>query len=692
MDTFRNRWPDFLIPAGLIACLMVIFVPLPAGMMDVLLAANITIAVIILLSTIYVRTPLELSLFPSLLLATTLARLALNIGTTRLILTRGAIDHEQAAGGMIASFSNFVTGDSLAVGVVIFAIIVVIQFVVITKGATRISEVSARFSLDGMPGRQMAIDAELNAGSIDHIEAQRLRAEVGEQADFYGAMDGASKFVRGDAIAAVLITVINILAGLAIGVSQNMSIGQAAETFTKLTIGDGLVSQLPALLISLAAGLLVTRSNSRTDLSRKTIEQIFSRPIVMVVAAAFLGLLVLTDLPKIPLLLIAMACLVSAYLIKNQKPSAEDIAVKPQPKPVETTIDKLLSNDLVEIELGIDLIRLADSRQGGTLLASINNVRQQFAAEMGVILPKIRIRDNLKLGRKEYRLLLQGNSVERGELEPDHLLAIDTGNANRPLNGAVVIGLAPESIAQPGYWIQAGGREEAVAAGYQINTTVEVLANQLQQMSVHYADELLTRDATAQLIGELSKTSPALVSDLIPNAFTMGELQSVLRSLLSEGVSIRPLHLIMETLGNINSKNLFDRVEKVRTRLARHISSGLAGDANLPITVFTISEELQNRIACAWDREQDEIRLDLPRTIVERLALAMEDASRRMISAGLRPIALVDQSIRPVIAKLRTGEARFMFVLGDQEIQGAKVDVYGEITSEQLTSLDRQAA
>ena len=673
MDTFRNRWPDFLIPAGLIACLMVIFVPLPAGMMDVLLAANITIAVIILLSTIYVRTPLELSLFPSLLLATTLARLALNIGTTRLILTRGAIDHEQAAGGMIASFSNFVTGDSLAVGVVIFAIIVVIQFVVITKGATRISEVSARFSLDGMPGRQMAIDAELNAGSIDHIEAQRLRAEVGEQADFYGAMDGASKFVRGDAIAAVLITVINILAGLAIGVSQNMSIGQAAETFTKLTIGDGLVSQLPALLISLAAGLLVTRSNSRTDLSRKTIEQIFSRPIVMVVAAAFLGLLVLTDLPKIPLLLIAMACLVSAYLIKNQKPSAEDIAVKPQPKPVETTIDKLLSNDLVEIELGIDLIRLADSRQGGTLLASINNVRQQFAAEMGVILPKIRIRDNLKLGRKEYRLLLQGNSVERGELEPDHLLAIDTGNANRPLNGAVVIGLAPESIAQPGYWIQAGGREEAVAAGYQINTTVEVLANQLQQMSVHYADELLTRDATAQLIGELSKTSPALVSDLIPNAFTMGELQSVLRSLLSEGVSIRPLHLIMETLGNINSKNLFDRVEKVRTRLARHISSGLAGDANLPITVFTISEELQNRIACAWDREQDEIRLDLPRTIVERLALAMEDASRRMISAGLRPIALVDQSIRPVIAKLRTGEARFMFVLGDQEIQGAKL-------------------
>ena len=692
MDKLYKSWPDYLLPVGLISCLMVIFVPLSAGIMDVLLAANITVAVIILLSTIYIRTPLELSLFPSLLLGTTLARLALNIGTTRLILTRGPIDHEQAAGGVIATFASFVTGDSLAVGLVIFAIIVVIQFVVITKGATRISEVSARFALDGMPGRQMAIDAELNSGTIDHVQAQKMRQDVSAQADFYGAMDGASKFVRGDAIAAVLITVINIGAGLAIGVSQSMSISEAAATFTQLTIGDGLVSQLPALLISLAAGVLVTRSNTQMDLSRETVQQVFSKPIVMTTAAIFLGLLSLTSLPKIPLLLVAGVCLATAYAWKNQNSETQQAPAQPAAKPAEATIDKLLSNDLVEIELGIDLIRLADSRQGGTLLTSINQVRRQFANEMGVILPKIRIRDNLRLGSKEYRFLIQGNAVERGTLEPEQLLAVDHGDALQPLESGTVTGLATESIAQPGYWIRTESRASTESAGYKVSTPVEVMASQLHQMAIHYADELLTRDATGQLVDELKKNSPTLVEDLIPETISLGELQSVLRGLVAEGVSIRPLQLILETLGSIKSTNRFDRVEKVRMRLARHISSGLAGDAELPVSVFTIAEDLETRIACAWDRDKDDIRLDLPRGIIEKLALAMEDAAKRMSSAGLQPIALVDQSIRPVIAKLRTGDAQWMFVLGDQEVQGVTVQVFGEITSEQLTTLERQAA
>ena len=294
---FAQRWPDFLLPVGMIACLMVIFVPLPAGVMDVLLAANISVAVVLLLATVYVRSPLELSLFPSLLLVTTLARLALNVGTTRLILTRGATDGELAAGSVIQAFSQFVTGDSLAVGVVIFAIIIVIQFVVITRGATRISEVAARFTLDGLPGRQMAIDADLNAGVIDAETAQRLRGETLAQADFYGTMDGASKFVRGDAIAGVVITLINIAGGLFVGLSHSMGIGDAVPTFTRLTIGDGLASQIPALLISLAAGLLVTRSGQQSDLPRESIQQVFGRPGVLVITAIFLGLMVLTDLP-----------------------------------------------------------------------------------------------------------------------------------------------------------------------------------------------------------------------------------------------------------------------------------------------------------------------------------------------------------------------------------------------------------
>ena len=288
-----KRLPDLLLPIGIIACLMVIFVPIPGELMDVLLAANISVAVIILLTTIYVKSPLELSIFPSLLLATTLARLSLNVGTTRLILTKGATDHESAAGSVIQSFSQFVTGDSLVVGLVIFSIIVVIQFVVITKGATRISEVSARFALDGLPGRQMAIDADLNSGTIDNHQAQKLRSETVAHADFYGAMDGASKFVRGDAVAGIIITLINIGAGLGIGLSNSMSIGEATATFTKLTIGDGLASQVPALLIALAAGLLVTRSTRQTNLPRETVNQVFAKPIVLVITAVFLGMICL---------------------------------------------------------------------------------------------------------------------------------------------------------------------------------------------------------------------------------------------------------------------------------------------------------------------------------------------------------------------------------------------------------------
>ncbi len=687
-----KRLPELLLPIGIIACLLVIFVPLPPGLMDILLAANISVAVMILLTTIYVKSPLELSVFPSLLLGTTLARLALNVGTTRLILTRGAIDHENAAGGVIQSFSQFVTGDNLAVGLVIFSIIIVIQFVVITKGATRISEVAARFALDGLPGRQMAIDADLNAGLIDSHQAQKQRAATVAHADFYGAMDGASKFVRGDAIAGILITIINIAGGLAIGLSQSMSIGSATETFTKLTIGDGLASQLPALLIAMAAGLLVTRSTTATDLPRESVNQVFSRPIVLVITSIFLGLMILTDLPKIPLLIIATGCLVGAFLLFRHSATSQAQAVKEEsspakPQPTDVTIDKLLNNDILEMELGVGLIRLADSRQGGNLLATITQVRKDFAAEMGLILPKIRIRDNLNLAPNQFRILIQGNSVEQGEIEPGCCLAIDYGKAIGPLGDGMVKGLADENLTTaPAFWVQMEAWQSAKRAGYDVLSATDVLANQLKTTARKNASQLLTRDATRQLVDEIRKTSPAVVDELIPNALSLAQVQQVLKNLVSCGISIRPLSLILETLGDHASqtKNRWELTEKVRIRLARHISSGLAGDSTNRIAVFLISQELQDRIANAWERDRDEIRLGLPRAMVGSLAVAIQDAAKQMVASGLPPIALVDQPIRPVIAELAFDHAADLFVVGSREIEGVELEVVGEITADQL--------
>jgi len=667
--------------------------------MDLLLAANITVAVMLLLSTVYVKTPLELSVFPSLLLGTTLARLALNVATTRLILTQGAVDGDSAAGGVIQSFSQFVTGDNLAVGIVIFSIIVVIQFVVITKGATRISEVSARFALDGLPGRQMAIDADLNAGLIDSQKAQTLRAEVVEHADFYGAMDGASKFVRGDAIAGVIITVINIAGGLAIGISSSMSIGEAATTFTQLTIGDGLASQVPALLISLAAGLLVTRSSRKTNLPRESVNQVFARPIVLIITAVFLGLMILTDLPKLPLIVISLGCLGAAYSIsRNKKQTAAKITgstpATAATRATEATIDKLLSNDILEMELGVGLIKLADSRQGGQLLAGVTQVRKEIAAELGLILPKTRIRDNLEIGPNEFRIRIQGNIVQRGEIQPDNSLAIDDGRATGPLGEGTVRGFADEQLSSsPAYWIDASAAQESKELGYHVLDATEVLSTLLKTISIENASYLLTRDATKQLVDEIAKSSPALVSELIPDVMSLAKVQQVLKGLVSDRISIRPLTLILESLSDHASEisNRWDLTEKVRIQLSRHIVSNLTQESGNSIEVFTISPEIEQQIATAWHRDNDEIRINLPREIIESLANAIQTTAQKMRDSGIKPIALVDQSIRPVIAELAFDNASDMFVLGRQEAMGAEIDIIGEISADELYAVAQAA-
>ena len=465
------RLLDLAFPVGIVASVLVILVPLPTALMDLLLSANVAIAVIMLLTTIYVRTPLEFNIFPSLLLATTLFRLVLNVATTRLILTRAAADGLLAAGGVVKTFGQFVTGgstgtDKIVVGLIIFAIIVIIQFVVITKGATRISEVAARFALDGMPGRQMAIDADLNAGTIDEREAQRRRKEIGQQADFFGAMDGASKFVRGDAIAGIIITLINIVGGLFIGmIESGMTLGQAGSLFTTLTIGDGLVSQVPAFLISLAAGLLVTRSSSDSDLPKEFVQQLFSRPQALAVAGGFLSVLIFTSLPRIPLMTLGATCIGLSLSMTRRGAAAKAASdAKKQAeatKPAETRVEDYLSVDPMEVEIGVGLIRLADPRRGGDLLERIQKVRQNVAGEIGIILPKVRIRDNMRLDQNQYRIKIADMPVAEGQVHAAKFLAMDSGTTTGRVPG---VATRDPAFNTPALWIEPTVRDQAEIA------------------------------------------------------------------------------------------------------------------------------------------------------------------------------------------------------------------------------------
>src|SRR4051812_20059520 len=458
-----------LFPLAFISLLFVILVPLPAGMMDFLLIINLTLSAVVLITTIYVQSPLEFSVFPSLLLATTLFRLVLNAATTRLILTVGdrasnATEAQHQAGEVILAFSNFVAGNSLAVGIIIFTIIVVIQFVVITKGATRISEVAARFTLDAMPGKQMAIDADVNAGAINEAEARRRRQEISQEADFYGAMDGASKFVRGDAIAGIVIVIVNILGGLYVGKFQRgWDFMDCLDLYTKLTIGDGLVAQIPAFIVSLAAGLIVTRTSGRSNLGEDMIAQLLAKPKALIITGIFLALMTLTALPKIPLFILGGSCGGLAWILtKNEKKAVAATALKEREKAAKKEpekVEKLLDLDTLELEIGYGLVRLVDATKGGDLLDRIGMIRRQIATELGIIVPPIRIRDNLQLSANDYIVKIKGQNIAKGVAYPEQFLAMDNGATSGPIPGA-------EATTEPAfnltaYWITESQRSQA---------------------------------------------------------------------------------------------------------------------------------------------------------------------------------------------------------------------------------------
>jgi flagellar biosynthesis protein FlhA len=665
------RVQDLVLPVGIIASVLVILLPLPAELMDVLLSANICIAVIMLLTTIYVRTPLEFSIFPSLLLATTLFRLVLNVATTRLILTHAQTEGLWAAGGVIKTFGEFVAGDRIVVGLIIFSIIVLIQFIVITKGATRISEVAARFALDGMPGRQMAIDADLNAGIINEHEAQRRRTEITRQADFFGAMDGASKFVRGDAIAAIVITLINIVGGLFIGMIEGgMPLADAASIFTKLTIGDGLVSQVPAFLISIAAGLLVTRSSYETNLPSEFLKQLFSRPQALAVAGSFLGTLVFTNLPRIPLLLIAGSCIGLAVSLsrRTSKANASEVAKQKASvaKPREERVEDFLAIDPMEIEIGVGLIRLADPKRGGDLLERIQRVRQHVAADIGIILPKVRIRDNMRLAQNQYRIKMADMPVAEAVVYPTHLLAMDSGMTTGKIPG---IATKDPAFGTPAVWIELGMRDRAEMQGYTVVEPNSVIATHLTETVRKHADEVLTRDAAKHLIDELKQTAPAVVEELIPNVLKLNEVQQILQLLLREGVPIRQLSAILETLGDYagRTKDPVLLTEYVRHRLARTICTKYR-DNNGAIHVVTLDPAMEDRIRAGFDHNEKGLFIRMSPQAVEITCKLIANEVNRLVAASHPPLVLVSPQIRAALKQMTAAHLPQLVVLSYNEI------------------------
>jgi flagellar biosynthesis protein FlhA len=665
------RAQDLILPVGIIASVLMILVPMPTPIMDIMLASNIAIAVIILLTTIYVRTPLEFSIFPSLLLATTLARLVLNVATTRLILTQAQAKGMLAAGGVVKGFGEFVAGDKIVVGLIIFVIIVVIQFVVITKGATRISEVAARFALDGMPGRQMAIDADLNAGMIDDREAQRRRGELTQQADFFGAMDGASKFVRGDAIAGIVITLVNIIGGLVIGVMDyGMEIGQAASLFTRLTIGDGLVTQVPAFLISLAAGLLVTRSSGNVNLPVQFITQLFSRPQALAVTAGFLGILMFTNLPALPLLGIGGSCGVLAVMLSRRQRDADETARQTATalakKPHEERVEDYLAVDPMEVEIGVGLIRLADPKRGGDLLERIQRVRQHVASQMGLIMPKVRIRDNMRLDGNQYRIKIADIPVADGKLYPGMLLAIDSGSTTGKVNG---LATREPAFDTPATWIEPLSRDQAEMSGYTVVEPISVLATHLTELVRRHADEILSRDATKHLIDELKKSSPAVVEELIPGQLKLVEVQQILQLLLREQVSIRQLAPILETLGEYASrtKDPVLLTECVRRRLARAICTQYR-DKDHRLYVITLDPALEDRIGAGLEHTDRGVSIRLSPQAADAICRMIDNELKKPAMANRAGIVLVSPQIRAGLKQLTAAQLPRLVVLSYDEI------------------------
>ncbi len=662
------KHPDIVLSISVVAILMVMLLPLPRFLLDLLLSFDITLSVIILLVGLQVRRPIEFSVFPSILLMITLLRLSLNIASTRLILLHGN-EGAGSAGEVIRTLGNFVVGGNYTVGLVVFSILVIINFVVVTKGAGRVAEVAARFTLDAMPGKQMSIDADLNAGLINEAEARRRRREIAEEADFYGAMDGASKFVRGDAIAAVIIILVNILGGLTIGIlQQGMSPGLAAQTYTLLTVGEGLVAQIPALIVSTAAGIVVTRAASETDLGGEMTKQLLMSPKAVGTAAGILlALGLVPGLPHLAFLVLGGIVAWVAYHLHQREQAPEILPPVAPPTKQDEGVTRVTPLDLMEVQVGYGLIGLVEGAQGTALLDRIKGLRRQFAETMGFVVPPIHIRDNLQLRPNEYAIILKGVEVAKSDVLPGHVLAIDPGTGQRGL----VQGIPTKEPAfgLPALWVSEDAREQAQMAGYTVVDASSAITTHLSELIKRHGHELLGRQEVQALLDEVGKAHPKLVEELIPTLVPLGAVVRILGNLLKEGIPIRDLRSILEAVADhaTVTKDADLLTEAARQSLARTITK----QYQMPdgtLQVITLDPRLDRSLAEHVAVLPQGAALNLDPTLSHKLVSSLKQAAERVAAKGHQPIVLCSPAVRRHLRRLTDRMLHSVPVMGLNEV------------------------
>ncbi len=658
-------------PVLLVAMLAMMIIPLPPFLLDILFTFNISLALVVLLASVYAKRPLDFAAFPTLLLIATLLRLALNIASTRVVLLHGH-GGSAAAGQVIKAFGDFVVGGNFAVGFVVFAILVIINFVVVTKGAGRISEVSARFTLDAMPGKQMAIDADLNAGIIGQDEAKVRRREVAGEADFYGAMDGASKFVRGDAIAGILILFINIVGGLAIGVAQfHMPVAEAAKVFTLLTIGDGLVAQIPALLLATAAAFMVTRTSTSGDMGEQIMSQLFANPKSLVVTGGVLiSMGVIPGMPNFAFLTMGSAAMGAAWWTneKTKARKAEQAEMPPPPPPVENTDlswDDVLPTDAIGLEVGYRLIPMVDRNQNGQLLGRLRGVRKKLSQELGFLVPAVHIRDNLDLEPNQYRLTVHGAIIGQSSVYADKEMAINPGQVYGQLRGTVTRDPVFDLEA---VWIGADQREQAQSLGYTVVDASTVIATHLSQIVQDNAQSLLGHEEAQKLLDGLKKTNQRLVEDLVPKLMPLSVLVKVLQNLLSEHVPVRDIRTILEVLAEYGPRNQDSGflTAQVRAALGRLIVQQING-SNAELPVITLDFSLERILQQSLETTQG-TAMSLEPNLANRMLLALRDAHTQREAAGQPSVLLVADGLREFLARFARPALKGLHVLGFNEV------------------------
>jgi len=675
--------------AAILGILFIVLIPLPTPLMDGLLVTNMTVSLVSLLTAASLGKAIEFNVFPSVLLLVTFFRLALNVATTRLILGNAKDHGLRAAGGVVEAFADFVAGNNLVVGMVVFAIFVVVQFVVITKGATRISEVAARFTLDAMPGRQLSIDNDFSAGLLTEEEARRSRQEIAREAGFYGAMDGASKFVRGEAIAALVITLINIFGGLLVGTLHGMEISGAAEVFTRLTIGDGLVNQVPALMVSVATALLVTKSSEGEGLAADLSKQLLSNERVFLVAAAFLVALLPSGLPWQVLLLGAGASASLGLALRRSEKAPEVPAAEPSEIPPvlkESQQEKarsLLQLEPIELELGYRLVGLVEEARGGDLMTRLARVRDKMAIDLGLVVPPVKVRDNTRLQPGEYSIRLRGNGVGRWRVRPDRILLLTKGETVDGLEG--VAGVDPVT-GEAGLWIEGGRSSLATGAGYKLRSVPEIIADHLDKVVRLHAEEILTREEVSRLVADLRNRAPALVDELIPGTLKMAEVHKVLQNLLREQVSIRDLELILETLAD-NAEHTRDPAqltEQVRRALARAICGSLASRDRKLFAVL-LDPPLEEFLQSSLEKTDRGSRLALEPEMVEALVESTAGLLGRL-GAQKGPLVMVCSGmIRAHLRELIGRKVKLSAVLAYEEVtDDFSLEVSGSVALEKV--------